>query len=73
MPLVTEYRTMELSLFAFYVSRRQLTSKVRVFIDYLVEAVGAKPPWEQWRRSGTAGRGRSTIRGHIPASTDRSR
>jgi DNA-binding transcriptional LysR family regulator len=52
-PLLTDYRTLELSLFAVYLSRRQLSSKVRVFIDYLVEEVGEQPPWEQWQRSRT--------------------
>ena len=51
LPLLTDYRTLDLSLFAVYLSRRQLSSKVRVFIDYLVEAIGDEPPWEQWQRS----------------------
>lgn len=50
-PLLADYRTLELSLFAVYLSRRQLSSKVRVFIDYLVDAIGKQPPWEQWQRS----------------------
>lgn len=50
-PLLTDYRTLDLSLFAVYLSRRQLSSKVRVFIDYLVGAIGDEPPWEQWQRS----------------------
>lgn len=49
-PLLTEYRTFGLSLFAVYLSRRQLSSKVRVFIDYLAEAIGEAPPWERWHR-----------------------
>lgn len=47
-PLLTDYRTLDLNLYAVYLSRRQLSSKVRVFIDYLVEAIGERPPWEQW-------------------------
>ena len=57
-PLLTDYRTLDLSLFAVYLSRRQLSSKVRVFIDYLLEAIGDEPPWEQWQR-GKARVGRS--------------
>ena len=52
-PLLTDYRTLDLSLFAVYLSRRQLSSKVRVFIDYLVATVGEQPPWELWQRSKT--------------------
>ncbi len=50
-PLLTDYRTLEFSLFALYPSRRQLSSKVRVFIDYLVDTIGKQPPWERWQQS----------------------
>jgi len=50
-PLLTDYRTTEMSLFAVYLSRRQLSSKVRLFIDHLVEAIGGQPSWEQWQRA----------------------
>jgi len=49
-PLLTDYRTLDLNLYAVYLSRRQLSSKVRLFIDYLVEAVGDDPLWEHWHR-----------------------
>jgi DNA-binding transcriptional LysR family regulator len=32
---------------ALYPSNRQLSAKVRVFIDFLVERFGPEPPWEQ--------------------------
>lgn len=67
-PLLTDYRTLELSLFAVYLSRRQLSSKVRVFIDYLVEAIGAAPPWEQWQRSRTPAAQRGARRKPTPPS-----
>ena len=39
-PILPEYQTLELSLFAVYLSRRHLSNKVRVFIDELVSAIG---------------------------------
>lgn len=57
-PLLTDYRTFDLNLFAVYLSRRQLSSKVRVFIDYLVEAIADEPPWEQWQREASGRRAR---------------
>lgn len=35
------------SIYAVYASRHQLSPKIRVFIDYLVEALGPVPPWER--------------------------
>lgn len=49
-PLLTDWRAPELAVFAVYASRRHLSSKVRVFIDHLVESIGERPPWEQWQR-----------------------
>jgi DNA-binding transcriptional LysR family regulator len=57
-PLLTGYRTLEFSLYAVYLSRRHLSSKVRVFIDYLVQAIGLHPPWERWTGPSTGGRSR---------------
>jgi len=61
-PLLTDYRTLEFNLYAVYLSRRQLSAKVRVFIDYLVEAIGSRPAWERWQRS-VPGKWRRTARG----------
>ncbi|MDE2254776.1 MAG: LysR family transcriptional regulator [Betaproteobacteria bacterium] len=56
--ILSEYRTLELSLFAVYLSRRHLSIKVRVFIDELVSAMredvphaDQKPPATAKRRS----------------------
>jgi DNA-binding transcriptional LysR family regulator len=40
-PILEHYRTLELSLYAVYLNRSYLPSRVRVFIDFLVEALGA--------------------------------
>lgn len=43
-PLLADYRTMDLHLHAVYLSRRHLPGKVRVFIDELVTALGTARP-----------------------------
>ena len=48
-PILEDYQTLELNLFAVYLSRRHLSSKVRVFIDEIVSAIGDMPPWERWQ------------------------
>lgn len=39
-PILADYRTLDLNLYAVYLSQRFLPSKVRVFIDFLVDALG---------------------------------
>ena len=39
-PLLEPYRTLDLNLYAVYLSQHFLPSKVRVFIDFLVDALG---------------------------------
>ncbi|MDE2119340.1 MAG: LysR family transcriptional regulator [Betaproteobacteria bacterium] len=39
-PVLEDYRTLDLNLYAVYLSRSFLPSKVRVFIDFLVDALG---------------------------------
>ena len=59
-PILAEYQTLELSLFAVYLSRRHLSNKVRVFIDELVSSIGEDPPREHPKPRATAkGRGAS--------------
>ena len=40
-PILESYRTLELNLHAVYLSQRFLPSKVRVFIDFLVDSLGS--------------------------------
>jgi len=35
------------SIFAVYASRHQLSPKIRVFLDFLADALGPTPPWER--------------------------
>jgi len=53
-PLLEEWKTLELSLYAVYLSQRQLSAKVRVLIDYLVESIGEEPYWETWKSERSA-------------------
>ncbi len=39
-PVLERYRTLDLNLYAVYLSRSYLPSRVRVFIDFLVDALG---------------------------------
>ncbi len=41
-PILESYRTFDLNLYAVYLSQRLLPRKVRVFIDFLVEALGSE-------------------------------
>ena len=41
-PILENYRTLDLNLYAVYLSHRFLPSKVRVFIDFLVDALGTQ-------------------------------
>jgi len=46
-PVLPEYRLPELDVLAVYPSRRQLSAKVRVLIDFLLEAFSPAPPWDR--------------------------
>lgn len=45
-PLLPGYRMPNIDVLAVYPSRRHLSAKVRVMIDFLVEAFKDLPPWE---------------------------
>jgi DNA-binding transcriptional LysR family regulator len=60
--LLPEWRYLDFSLYAVYLSQRQLATKVRVFIDYLLESIGEEPYWETWK-SERLRAGRSAKRG----------
>ena len=44
--ILTAYKAPELSVCALYPPTRHLSTKVRVFIDFLVERFGDKPDWD---------------------------
>jgi DNA-binding transcriptional LysR family regulator len=50
-PLLADWETPSLNLYAVYLSHRHLSPKVRAFIDYVMESVGKEPYWEKWRRT----------------------
>jgi len=43
-----------LSLYFVYLSQRQLSPKVRAFIDFVIESIGKEPYSEHWSRAGAA-------------------
>jgi DNA-binding transcriptional LysR family regulator len=45
-PLLTSYRMPETDVLAVYPSRRHLSAKVRVMVDFLAEAFRGTPPWD---------------------------
>jgi DNA-binding transcriptional LysR family regulator len=50
-PLLPEWKAPGLTLYAVYLSQRQLAPKVRAFIDYLIDVIGPNPYWENWKNS----------------------
>ena len=46
-PLLPGYRMGDIDVLALYPSRRQLSAKVRVMIDFLAEAFAGVPPWDR--------------------------
>jgi DNA-binding transcriptional LysR family regulator len=53
-PILTQYTIPPLTIQAVYPHARYLTTKVRVFIDYLVERFRDIPPWDQWNNANHA-------------------
>jgi DNA-binding transcriptional LysR family regulator len=45
-PVLEDYETMEVQIYAVYASRRFLPAKIRVFIDYLKEHITDPPYWD---------------------------
>ena len=46
-PLLTNYHLEEMALYAVYPPTHNLSAKVRVFIDYLVDTFGPEPYWDK--------------------------
>jgi len=45
--LLPDQMAEDASIFAVYASKHQLSPKIRVFLDYLTNAIGPIPPWDQ--------------------------
>lgn len=52
--VLPEYCLPEIDILAMYPSRRHLSARVRVMIDFLVDAFGGTPPWDRDDESRTA-------------------
>ena len=46
-PVLTDYGWPELSAYAVYPATRHLSSRVRAFVDFLVEHFAGEPAWDQ--------------------------
>jgi len=51
MPVMTEYRFREPTLYLVYVSRKYLPLKIRAFIDFILESISQLPPHKGARRA----------------------
>jgi len=49
-PLLTNWRSRELTIQALYPHRLLLSAKVRTFVDFLAERLAGEPEWDRWRR-----------------------
>jgi DNA-binding transcriptional LysR family regulator len=52
-PLLPGYRMADIDILAVYPSRRHLSAKVRVMIDFLADAFNGTPPWDRAAASGS--------------------
>jgi DNA-binding transcriptional LysR family regulator len=50
MPVMTEYRFRERTLYLVYVSRRYLPLKIRAFVDFILESISKVQPPKVARR-----------------------
>lgn len=46
-PILCKFRPTDIAVHAVYPERRNLTPKVRAFIDFLAESFGPRPQWEE--------------------------
>jgi len=46
MAVLSEYKSLEVSIYAVYPQRKHLSPKVRAFIDFLSEQINDPPYWE---------------------------
>jgi DNA-binding transcriptional LysR family regulator len=52
-PLLPGYRMADIDILAVYPSRRHLSAKVRVMIDFLADAFKGTPPWDRAAATGS--------------------
>lgn len=61
-PVLQDWKTLELGIYAIYPPGRALPAKTRVFIDMLSKAWGDNPPWNDWKPSPKKQNGRGVTR-----------
>lgn len=45
-PLLTQFKTLQLSIYVVYPQRRHLSPKVRAFVDFMAERISNNPDWD---------------------------
>lgn len=48
--VLSDYKLLEVSIYAVYPQRRHLSPKVRAFVEFMVERISDRPYWEQKKR-----------------------
>jgi DNA-binding transcriptional LysR family regulator len=49
LPVLLDWQTEQLGIYAVYPSRQHLSAKVRTFVDFLADRFEGLPSWENWR------------------------
>ena len=49
--VLTDYRPLEHSIYAIYASRKNLSAKVRAFVQFFEQKFGPEPYWDNWLKN----------------------
>jgi len=49
--VLTDYRPLERDVYAIYASRKNLSAKVRAFVQFFEKKFGPEPYWDNWLKN----------------------